>query len=88
MTLALELLAGQGLAHGDLSAYNLLVHEGRIIVIDLPQVVDVVANPGGLAFLERDVRNIAGWFHGRGLDERVTDPESLIADLREVAGLP
>jgi RIO kinase 1 len=87
-TLALELLAGQGLAHGDLSAYNLLVHEGRIIVIDLPQVVDVVANPGGLAFLARDVRNIAGWFHGRGLDERVTDPESLIADLREVAGLP
>ena len=47
-----------------------------------------MANPGGLGFLERDVRNIAGWFHGRGLDERVTDPESLIADLREVAGLP
>ncbi len=30
-----------GLANGDLSAFNLLVHDGRLIVIDLPQVVDV-----------------------------------------------
>jgi RIO kinase 1 len=87
-TSALELLATQGLAHGDLSAYNLLVHNGRIMVIDLPQVVDVVANPAGLEFLARDVRNIANWFRGRGLDERVSDSEGLITDLREVAGLP
>jgi RIO kinase 1 len=87
-TSALELLAGQGLAHGDLSAYNLLVHHDRIVVIDLPQVVDVVANPRGFEFLARDVRNIAGWFRGKGLDERVIDPDGLITDLREVAGLP
>lgn len=87
-TSALELLAGQGLAHGDLSAYNLLVHNGRVMVIDLPQVVDIVANPRGFEFLARDVRNIAGWFRGKGLDERVLDPEGLITDLREIAGLP
>ena len=42
---ALAVLARAGFAHGDLSPYNLLVHDGRLVVIDLPQVVDVVANP-------------------------------------------
>jgi hypothetical protein len=27
------------------SAYNLLVHDGRLVMIDLPQVVDVIADP-------------------------------------------
>ncbi|KDN17946.1 RIO1 family regulatory kinase/ATPase domain-containing protein [Amycolatopsis rifamycinica] len=86
-TAALELLASEGLAHGDLSAYNLLVHRGRLMVIDLPQVVDVVANPGGAEFLARDVRNLAGWFHGRGLGEHVTRTEELLAELVSAAGL-
>ena len=67
-----------GAAHGDLSAYNLLVHHGRLIVIDLPQLVDVVANPGGMTFLERDCANICDWFTRRGL-ERYAD--ELLADL-------
>ena len=33
---------GPGYAHGDLSPYNLLVHDGRVVAIDLPQVVDLV----------------------------------------------
>lgn len=86
-TAALELLASEGLAHGDLSAYNLLVHRGRLVVIDLPQVVDVVANPGGVEFLARDVRNLAGWFHGRGLGEHVTNTAELLAELVSAAGL-
>ncbi|GLY67113.1 RIO kinase 1 [Amycolatopsis taiwanensis] len=65
---ALEVLAAEGLAHGDLSAYNILVHEGRLVLIDLPQVVDLVANPGGPEFLARDVSNLASWFAARGLD--------------------
>jgi RIO kinase 1 len=44
---ALSLLARCGLAHGDLSPYNILVQDGRLVLIDLPQVVDVVANPRG-----------------------------------------
>ena len=44
---AMRLLAGAGYAHGDLSPYNLLVHGGRLVMIDLPQVVDLAANPQG-----------------------------------------
>jgi RIO kinase 1 len=84
----LVLMAGDGLTHGDLSAYNLLVHDGRLVVIDLPQVVDVVSNPRGLEFLERDVRVITGWFASRGLPPEVADPAALVALLRAEAGLP
>jgi RIO kinase 1 len=86
-TEALELLAVQGVAHGDLSAYNLLVHDGHLMMIDLPQVVDLVANPGGREFLTRDVRNLAGWFHARGLPERVTAAGDLVEALTFAAGL-
>lgn len=75
---ALLALAGLGLAHGDLSPYNLLVHDDRLVLIDLPQVVDVVGNPGGMAFLARDVRNVCAWFTGRGLP---ADPDELLARL-------
>ena len=60
-------LARLGLAHGDLSAYNLLVHRGGSIVIDTPQVVDVIANPRGADFLDRDAANVGNWFAARGL---------------------
>ena len=62
------LLARLGWAHGDLSAYNILAVEDRVVVIDLPQVVDLVANPQGMHFLQRDCRNVCSWFNSRGLD--------------------
>jgi RIO kinase 1 len=55
-------LARLGYAHGDLSAYNLLVHGGRLVMIDMPQIVDVIANPRGAEFLTRDSANAARWF--------------------------
>lgn len=75
---AMSLLARNGWAHGDLSAYNLLVHHGRLVMIDLPQVVDVVANPQGVEFLARDVRNVGAWFARHGVD---VDVDLLIGDL-------
>jgi RIO kinase 1 len=33
---AMHILACAGYAHGDLSAFNLLVHRGRLVMIDLP----------------------------------------------------
>jgi RIO kinase 1 len=71
-------LVGSGYAHGDLSAYNLLWWQGELWVIDLPQAVDIAANPGGLDFLHRDVTNITTWFGRQGL---ARDAEELFADL-------
>jgi RIO kinase 1 len=64
---AMRLMARAGYAHGDLSPYNLLVHDGQIVMIDLPQIVDLVANPQGLDFLHRDCENVCAWFARRGL---------------------
>ncbi len=71
-----------GYAHGDLSAYNLLWWADELWLIDLPQAVDIAANPMGLDFLHRDVVNITTWFARQGLDR---DPEELFALLLDPA---
>ena len=71
-------LALHGWAHGDLSAYNVLLHEERVVVIDWPQIVDIIGNPHGFEFLERDVRNICDWFVRRGCP---VDAGELLGDL-------
>jgi RIO kinase 1 len=85
---ALRGLARHGLTHGDLSAYNLLVLDGRLVVIDLPQVVDVIGNPQGPEFLARDVRRVGDWFASRGLPPEVGNPETLLEELRVETGMP
>jgi RIO kinase 1 len=84
---ALGTLARLGFAHGDLSAFNLLVHRGRLLMIDMPQVVDVIANPRGGEFLDRDAANISRWFAARGLTGSDPEPADLAAALRVEAGL-
>ncbi|MDY7088917.1 MAG: RIO1 family regulatory kinase/ATPase [Actinomycetota bacterium] len=84
MTDALSVLARAQVAHGDLSPYNILVHEGRLVLIDLPQIVDVVANPQGAGFITRDVRNVGAWFTQRGL---TVDIDELLDRLLYEAGL-
>jgi RIO kinase 1 len=81
----LETLAEAGLAHGDLSPYNLLLHDGGLVFIDLPQVVDIVANPQGPEFLRRDVTNMCTWFLARGLDSRLADPDDVLGSLLGLA---
>ncbi len=79
-----------GLAHGDLSAYNLLVHHGRLVMIDTPQVVDIFAHPRGAEFLDRDAANVSRWFSSRGLTDDMCDatvcPTDLPALLHQEAG--
>lgn len=75
---AMMLMARQGLAHGDLSAYNILATGDRLVIIDIPQIVDIVGNPQGMDFLMRDCRNVSRWFVSRGLD---VDEEALFAEL-------
>ena len=87
MVQELVALARDGLAHGDLSAYNVLVHDGRLVMIDLPQVVDVIANPRGAFFLTRDAENIGRWFGHHGLAGVHPEPGDLAALLRREARL-
>lgn len=82
---ALHQLAALGLTHGDLSPFNVLVHRDRPILIDLPQVVDLVANPRGPELLARDVRVICDWFTARGLPD--PDPAALTTTLLTTAGV-
>lgn len=67
LRVALSALADAGYAHGDLSAYNILIHRGRLVLIDLPQAVDLVGNPQGFDFLRRDCENVCTWFQSRGI---------------------
>ncbi|MDO8390536.1 MAG: RIO1 family regulatory kinase/ATPase [Actinomycetota bacterium] len=80
----LGVFADAGLAHGDLSAYNILVHEGRVVFIDVPQAVDIVGNPQGFTYLRRDCDNICTWFHSRGVPG--ADPDALFDELTQLAG--
>jgi RIO kinase 1 len=79
-------LADAGYAHGDLSPYNVLVHDGRLVLIDLPQAIDLVGNPQGFEFLRRDCVNICNWFATHGVPE--ASPQDLYDELiRSVPGL-
>lgn len=78
---AISVMAAEGVAHGDLSAYNILAAGGRLVIIDLPQVIDLIANPNGPELLMRDCRNTCSWFQARGLD---VDPQELFDEVRPV----
>ncbi|MFL6002532.1 MAG: serine protein kinase RIO [Nocardioides sp.] len=75
---ALAELARHGIVHGDLSAYNMLAAGERLVIIDLPQVVDLVGNPAGPDFLLRDCTNVCTWFRARGLE---VDEHDLFGEL-------
>ncbi|GAB4003658.1 serine protein kinase RIO [Nocardioides ultimimeridianus] len=75
---AMALMARSGIVHGDLSPYNILATGERLVIIDLPQIVDLVANPAGFDLLLRDCTNVCGWFRSRGLP---VDEQEVYADL-------
>lgn len=74
----LRAMTFEGIAHGDLSAFNLLWWAERLVFIDFPQAVDIAENPSGLDFLHRDVLNVCNWFERRGIER---DPEAVFADV-------
>ena len=75
---AMLTLAHHGWTHGDLSPYNVLLDGERLVVIDWPQVVDVIGNPSGFEFLERDAATMVAWFRRKGLDVELGE---LVGDL-------
>jgi RIO kinase 1 len=58
----------QNLIHADLSAYNILYHEGEIVIIDLPQVVDSHGNRNAPVILARDILRICEYFKKQGVE--------------------
>ena len=52
----------EGLVHGDLSEFNVLVDEYGPVIIDLPQAVDAAANNNAFAMLQRDVTNMSLYY--------------------------
>ncbi|WP_051218039.1 serine protein kinase RIO [Nocardioides insulae] len=75
---AMHTMTQAGWVHGDLSAYNLLAADDRLVIIDLPQMIDLVGHPTGPDLLLRDCTNVCRWFEARGL---AVDPQDLFADL-------
>jgi RIO kinase 1 len=75
---AMTALAQRGWTHGDLSPYNVLLDGERLVLIDWPQIVDIIGNPRGFEFLERDVTNMCRWFTAKGRD---VDEGELLGDL-------
>jgi RIO kinase 1 len=86
-------LAGAAIVHGDLSAYNTLVWNETLYVIDLPQAAELTDvtraaqyNSNALDFLQRDVRNLLGFFQKKGIS--TPDPDTLFSELVAAAFAP
>jgi RIO kinase 1 len=64
----LKLIVRSGRVHGDYSAFNILWHNEKAVVIDFPQVIEFKNNPNAVAFFERDVRSLCRSFRKQGVN--------------------
>jgi len=62
-----ELMLKHDRIHGDLSAYNVLYWEGKVTIIDFPQVIDAYQNNNAFRFLQRDVERLCQYFARQGV---------------------
>jgi RIO kinase 1 len=73
-----ELMLKHDRIHGDLSAYNVLYWDGKVTIIDFPQVLDAYSNPNGYKFLKRDVERLCQYFSRQGVQ---SDPEQITSGM-------
>jgi RIO kinase 1 len=64
----IELMLAHGMIHGDLSAYNILYWEGKITLIDFPQVTMSESNHNAWRIFGRDVRRVCEYFAAQGVE--------------------
>ncbi|MBX3012405.1 MAG: hypothetical protein KF832_12900 [Caldilineaceae bacterium] len=63
----IELMLKHELIHGDLSAFNILYWEGKVTLIDFPQVTMAVSNRNAYNIFQRDVLRVCEYFQGQGI---------------------
>lgn len=63
-----------GLVHGDYSTYNLLWHRGQVIIMDLPQMMEI-EQPAAREKLLQDVQSLCVTFGQLGVE---ADPATLL----------
>ncbi|RME53736.1 MAG: hypothetical protein D6790_17435 [Caldilineae bacterium] len=63
----IQVMLAHGFVHGDLSAYNILYWEGRITLIDFPQVVSIEGNRNARRIFQRDVQRVCQYFRRYGV---------------------
>ncbi len=67
-----EIFLVQHRVHADLSAYNMLYVDDRVVIIDFPQSVDPRYNDEAFDLLVRDLTNVNSFF--KEYDQEVVDP--------------
>lgn len=72
-----------GKVHGDYSAYNLLWWRGKVIVIDVPQMVDIAENSHAAELLARDVDSLCTSFR-RSVN---IEPRQILLEVKRRAGV-
>jgi RIO kinase 1 len=68
-----------GLIHGDLSEYNMIIHDGELVIIDMGQAV-TVHHPNAGEFLDRDCENVATFFTRQGIDVAPDDLRAYVTE--------
>ena len=63
----LKRIVQSGRVHGDYSTFNILWHNEEAVVIDFPQVIEIIKNPNADTFLRRDVYSLCKSFMKQGV---------------------
>ncbi len=63
-----DIMLRMGMIHGDLSPYNILYWEGKVTLIDFPQVTLAESNSNAYKILQRDLQRVCDYFAPYGVD--------------------
>jgi RIO kinase 1 len=69
----IELWLACNIVHGDLSAYNLLYYQAKLVAIDFPQASDPRFNANAESLLARDLSNVCRYFARWGVTAEAYD---------------